>query len=247
METSTIEAGEWVSTLSAAGVQRQLSMLPGVHHADVDCVAGSATVHCDEATTTLDAIRQGVVDCGCHGRSELAPAHACAPTDHRTASAAHAAHAGHARHADHSMPGGAHGASGTSSPDQQAAMLHDIGHPTGMSMQGMADDMRNRFLVVLVFAVPVFPYSPMSEMAGNLPTPFGMDRKRFLFFAATAAIAYLVSLRRLRRVLPTVAKPGTRLLLRLFHAARRVAGPGAAQQAGTHLPQAAAAARPAFA
>jgi Cu2+-exporting ATPase len=192
METSTIEAGERLSTLSAAGVQRQLLMLPGVHHADVNCVAGSATVHCDEATTTLDAIRQGVVDCGCHGRSELAPAHVCEPTDHRTASAAHAAHAGHARHADHSMPGGAHGASGALSPDQQAAMLHDMGHPTGLSMQGMADDMRNRFLVLLVFAVPVIPYSPMGEMAGNLPTPFGMDRKRFLFFAATAAIAHPV-------------------------------------------------------
>ena len=60
MKTSTIEVGELVSTLSAAGVHRQLSTLPGVHHADVNYVAGSATVHYDEAKITLDAIRQRV-------------------------------------------------------------------------------------------------------------------------------------------------------------------------------------------
>ena len=53
MKTSTIEVGELVSTLSAAGVHKQLSTLPGVHHADVNFVVGSATVHCDEAKITL--------------------------------------------------------------------------------------------------------------------------------------------------------------------------------------------------
>ena len=95
MKTSTVEVGELVSTLSATGVHRQLSTLPGVHHADVNYVAGSATVHYDEAMVTLDAIRQRVVDCGYHCRGELAPAHVCEPADHRTASDAHAGHAGH--------------------------------------------------------------------------------------------------------------------------------------------------------
>lgn len=75
MKTSTIEVGELVSTLSAAGVERQLSTLPGVHHADVNYVAGSATVHYDEARIALEVILQRVVDCGCHCRGELAPAH----------------------------------------------------------------------------------------------------------------------------------------------------------------------------
>ena len=156
MRTSTIEVGELVSTLSAAGVHRQLSTLPGVHHADVNYVAGSATVHYDEATIKLDAICQRVLECGYHCRGELVPAHVCDAADHRAVGDAHAGHAG------------------------------------GMSMQGMTDDMRNRFLVALVFAVPVFLYSPMGAMFGNFPTPFGMDRKLFLFFAATAAIAYPV-------------------------------------------------------
>ncbi len=176
MKTSTIEVGELVSTLSAAGVQRQLSTLPGVFHADVNYVAGSATVHYDEAKITLDAIRQRVVDCGYHCRGELAPAHVCEPAGRPTAGDAHSGHAG----------------SGASSSDPKADMMHDMGHAPGMSMQGMADDMRNRFLVALVFAVPVFLYSPMGAMFGDFPTPFGMERKLFLFIVATAAIAYPV-------------------------------------------------------
>ncbi len=93
MKTITIEVGELVSTLSAAGVQRQLSTLPGVQHADVNYVAGSATVHYDEAKVTLDAIGQRVLDCGYHCRGELVPAHVCDPTDHRAGGDAHAGHA----------------------------------------------------------------------------------------------------------------------------------------------------------
>lgn len=69
-------------------------------------------------------------------------------------------------------------------------MMHDMGHSPGMSMQDMANDMRNRFLVALLFSIPVFLYSPMGEMFGDFATPFGMDRNLFLFIAATGAIAY---------------------------------------------------------
>ena len=183
MKTSTIEVGELVSTLSAAGVARQLGALPGVHHADVNYVAGSATVHYDEAKITLDAIRQRVVDCGYHCRGELVPAHVCDPAEPKTSGAAHAAHAAH---------GSSHAGHGDSPAAQKADMMHDMGHAPGMSMQDMARDMRKRFLVALVFAVPVFLYSPMGRMFGDFPTPFGLDRKFFLFIVATGAIAYPV-------------------------------------------------------
>ena len=203
MKTSTIEIGELVSTLSAAGVQRQLSTLAGVHHADVNYVAGSASVHYDEAQTSLAAIRQRVVDCGYHCRGELVPAHICAPADHKAGAAAHAGHSGHSGHpaptahsppadrSSHSSHGGAAKA-GAAPQDPKADMMHDMGHAPGMSMQDMANDMLNRFLVALVFTVPVFLYSPMGQMFGDFPTPFGLDNKLFLFIAATAAIAYPV-------------------------------------------------------
>ena len=180
MKASTVEVGELVSTLSAAGVARQLGALPGVHHADVNYVAGSATVHYDEAKITLDAIRQRVIDCGYHCRGELVPAHVCDPAEPKTSGDAHAAH------------GSSHDGHGDSPATQKADMMHDMGHALGMSMQDMARDMRNRFLVALVFAVPVFLYSPMGRMFGDFPTPFGLDRKFFLFIVATGAIAYPV-------------------------------------------------------
>ncbi len=213
MKTSTIEVGELVSTLSAVGVARQLNALPGVFHADVNYVAGSATVHYDEARISLEAIRQRVVDCGYHCRGELAPAHICAPPDQKMAGDAHTGHvmasgaggqrAGvepiakqptahaqdpHAGHGGH----GTHAGHAGSSADPKADMMHDMGHAPGMSMEDMARDMRNRFLVALVFAIPVFVYSPMGAMLGDFAVPFGLERKLFLFIVATGAIAYPV-------------------------------------------------------
>jgi len=214
MKTSTIEVGELVSTLSAAGVGRQLSTLPGVHHADVNYVAGSATVHYDESQVTLDAIQQRVIDCGYHCRGELVPTHVCAPADHKTTGDGRAGHTGHAAHGSAGGQGagtdsvtkalatpmhdvhaghgshGSHAGASASPAHEKADMMHDMGHAPGMSMQDMARDMRNRFLVALAFAVPVFLYSPMGQMFGEFATPFGLDRKLFLFIAATGAIAY---------------------------------------------------------
>ncbi len=179
MTISTVEVGELVSSLSAAGVERQLSTLSGVRHVDVNYIAGSATVHYDDSVITIEAIRQRVIECGYDCRGELVPAHVCAPADHKMTGSAHAGH-------------GSHGGHRTSSGDQKADMMHDMGHAPGMSMQDMARDMRNRFLVALVFAIPVFLYSPMGAMFGEFATPFGLERKVFLFIVATGAIAYPV-------------------------------------------------------
>ena len=180
MKTSTLEVGELVSTLSASGVSKQLSTLPGVHHADVNYVAGSATVHFDESQTTVARIRQRVIDCGYHCRGELVPAHICDPEEHTPADIAHA----------NNGRSGRQRKAGVGPVDDKHGQMHDMGHAPGMSMQDMARDMRNRFLVALIFAVPVFLYSPMGRMFSDLATPFAIDRKVFLFIVATGAIAY---------------------------------------------------------
>jgi Cu2+-exporting ATPase len=177
VRTSTIEVGELVSSLSALGVERQLETLSGVHSVDVNYVAGSATVHYDEARVSIDEIRERVMECGYHCRGELRPLHLCDPGQ---TAAPPPSHQGHDAHSGHRQ-----------SPAGDARdMMHDMGHAPGMSMQDMARDMRNRFLVALLFAIPVFIYSPMGSMLGDFATPFGVDRKLFLFFVATAAIAY---------------------------------------------------------
>ena len=103
------------------------------------------------------------------------------------------AHAGHAmpmpaapaekadEHAEHEAMGG-----------EMAGMAHEMGHGVGMSMDAMVHDMRNRFLVALIFAVPIFLYSPLATDIFKiiLPVPFGLNTKVFSFILATPPILY---------------------------------------------------------
>jgi Cu2+-exporting ATPase len=173
MQTSTVEIGDLLSPLGAEGVKKQLLKIVGLHHVDVNYVAGSATVHYDESKTTLDQIREKIQQCGYHCRGELRPAHLCEPSGARAGAAVPDAQHGH------------HGAQA-----MQHDMMHDMGHAPGMSMEAMAIDMRNRFVVALIFSIPVFLYSPMGAMFGSFPVPFGMNQKIFLFLLATGAILY---------------------------------------------------------
>src|SRR6266567_2703002 len=214
MKTAIVEVGGLLSVLSAEGVRKQLQKLSGLHHAEVNYVAQSATVHYDEQQITLDDIRKRIVECGYHCRGEMMPNHLCeTPGGSRSATVSvavgHEHHGAHHEavpaatpptaaaappsaavdHAAEAAPGAApQGAA--HAKHEMADMMHDMGHGAGMSMQDMVSDMRNRFLVALVFAIPVVLYSPMGKMFGDFPTPFGMDRKLFLFVVATAAIAY---------------------------------------------------------
>jgi len=68
---------------------------------------------------------------------------------------------------------------------------HDDMH-AGHDAAAMATDMRNRFLVALLFAVPIFLLHPMGLPIPSLPLPAGWDRDMVMFVLATGAIAYPV-------------------------------------------------------
>lgn len=212
MKTAVVEVGGLLSVLSAEGVQKQLQKLPGMHHAEVNYVAQSATVHYDETRTSLDDIRKRIVECGYHCRGEMVPHHLCVDRSETRLQPAPAApdhdHHGHhdaagampiagaapapsaaIEHAAHAAPR-AVGKGAAHAEHEMRDMMHDMGHGAGMSMQDMVRDMRNRFLVALIFTIPVFLYSPMGKMFGDFATPFGMDRNVFLFVVGTAAIIY---------------------------------------------------------
>jgi Cu2+-exporting ATPase len=87
---------------------------------------------------------------------------------------------GHKKHA-------AHG--GTSSP-MSKDMAQEMGHGGDMDLPAMARDMRNRFWSCLVFAVPIFIYSPMGGMFTPPAPPFGLPLSQWLFGWASAAIVY---------------------------------------------------------
>jgi len=187
MKTSVVEVGGMLSALSARGVEKQLAMLPGVRKAEVNYVAGSATVVYDETVTDLKTIKARVHECGYHCAGERLPKHVCVPEDPPAVAAEiaiiSAAYTGHVHegHAEHAAPAG-----------KAQVMGHEMGHGAGMDMLAMARDMRNRFFIAAAFTVPVFVYSPMGGMFAPPAPPFGLEINIWLFLLASAAVLYPV-------------------------------------------------------
>src|SRR5262249_39409481 len=90
-------------------------------------------------------------------------------------------------HAGHAMPAARAPVTG-----EMARMAYAMGHGAGMGMAEMVQDIRNRFWVSFILAIPVFLYSPLAtEVLGiHLPTPFDIPTSLLLFVLATPAVLY---------------------------------------------------------
>jgi Cu2+-exporting ATPase len=71
-----------------------------------------------------------------------------------------------------------------------ADTAQEMGHGGNMDLPAMVRDMRNRFWICLVFAVPIFIYSPMGNLFPAPAPPFGLPLNQWLFGLASAAILY---------------------------------------------------------
>jgi Cu2+-exporting ATPase len=212
MKKTTLEVRDLIAMLDFAAVERRLKAMPGV--ADVAMNAGSATatVTFDEAKTNPAALVKEIEACGFHCRGEIAPRHLCVPGSttvppgHPRAPSAGKAEDAHGDHAGHAtmeaMPATsprpdhtAHKAAAAPSAHPAAAhdeAAHEMGHGAGMDMQDMVRDMRNRFLVSLIFTLPLFALSPMGLAEPLLTPPFGLSVDLAMFILASAAILYPV-------------------------------------------------------
>jgi Cu2+-exporting ATPase len=83
-----------------------------------------------------------------------------------------------------------HAGDGDKQPPMSADMAQEMGHGGNMDLPAMVRDMRNRFWICLVFAVPVFVYSPMGGMFTPPAPPFGLPLNQWLFGLASAAVVY---------------------------------------------------------
>ena len=186
MKDTTLEIGNWKSILDAQCIEHCLMQVRGVHHADANFMSGTVTVHYDEAQVAIADLEQMLDHGGFECAGEITPKHIVKPSDPPAAVATmdHSMHAGHAmpmpaapakkdEHAGHEAMSG-----------EMAGMAHEMGHSGSMSMDAMVNDMRNRFLVALVFAVPIFLYSPLFTDFFKivLPVPFGLTPKCFRSF-----------------------------------------------------------------
>lgn len=216
MKDTTFDITNWKSVLDAQCIEHCLMQMRGVHAADANFMSGMVTVHYDETQVSVADMKK-MLDEGGFECMQSMPKNlvkdvdppAAMTMDHGTNIAP--AHTGHAmpaipamtvEHAGHAMPtalakdkqSAQHDMSGDTNAvsHEMAAMTHEMGHGAGMSMDAMVRDMRNRFLVALIFAIPVFLYSPLFTefFKINLPVPFGLSVKVFEFLLATPPILY---------------------------------------------------------
>jgi Cu2+-exporting ATPase len=153
--TAVLHVGGLHYASEKAVVERVLGARTGVVSVDANPIAQTATVVYDPDSTSVDALRGWIEDCGYHCSGRSVPGHICDPMAEGDAASAH----GHAA-------------------AQRAEDAHGHGHGghAGMSMDAMVRDMRNRFVVALTFAIPIAVWSPLGEwlFGSTPPTPFGM-------------------------------------------------------------------------
>ncbi len=153
-------------------VERVLANRPGVLAVEANPVAQTATVAYDPDATSVEALRRWVEECGFHCAGRSVPGHVCDPL--ASAEPLAPAH-------DHAALERADNADG-----------HGQGGHAGMSMAAMVREMRNRFLVALVFAILIAIWSPIGEslFGSTPPTPFGIGDNLWQAFLSLPVIFY---------------------------------------------------------
>ncbi|GLQ56619.1 heavy metal translocating P-type ATPase [Devosia nitrariae] len=191
MKTVTLDVADLLSILGFAAVEKRLTSFDGVDRVAINAGSSTVSVDFDETITNPERLAEQVRACGFHCRGEVAPRHVCVPGERlveptQTGEAAHA-HAGHV-HAGHA---GSDTKPAAPAPSHDP-MAHEMGHGAGMSMDEMVRDMRNRFLVSLLFTLPIFALDPMGLAPPVFEPPFGLSMDVTMFVLASAAILWPV-------------------------------------------------------
>ena len=137
-------------------------------------VAQTATVTYDPEQTSIRELRRWVEECGYHCAGQSVPGHVCDPL----------VSPDHGPHDEAAV--------------ERAEEAHGHGHGgrAGMSMEAMVRDMRNRFLVALLFTVPVVAWSTVGTklLGTELATPFDLDRDIWLLLLSLPIVFYACSI-----------------------------------------------------
>ncbi len=163
--TAVLRVGGLHWATSAASVETTLLRRPGVMSVQANAANQTATVSYDSTRTSVAELSKWVRDCGFHCAGRSVPEHICDPMS------------------EPAEPG-----AGAPAPEPLAG---DGGH-AAMSMDHMARDMRNRFLVALVLSIPIMLWSPMGrDMFGfAVPTPFGLRDDLFALLLSLPVVFY---------------------------------------------------------
>ena len=177
-ETTVLHVGGLYYASQKSTVERVLGAQPGVLAVDANPVAQTATVTYDAARTSVEELRRWVQECGYHCAGQSVPGHVCDPL------------------AEHGAPSGAMAHDHAAIQRADDADGHGHGGHAGMSMASMANDMRNRFLVALVFTIPIVAWSMVGTklLGTELATPFGIERDVWQFLLSLPIVFYASSI-----------------------------------------------------
>ncbi len=194
LTTAVLDVRPMLRGSEKSTVEKVLRRQAGVRRVQANPVAQTATVSYDAGQTSLDRLRRVVEECGYHCAGQSVPSYLCDPaaepgTAHPAAgSGAAQPHDRHAHGDEHGHDhghsqghgggggggGGGEHADGPALGSPQEVMGH--GGQGGMSMAAMVADMRNRFLVAVVFAIPIVLWSKIgSDVIGfTVAPPLGL-------------------------------------------------------------------------
>ncbi|MEO7616636.1 MAG: heavy metal translocating P-type ATPase [Streptosporangiaceae bacterium] len=175
----------------------------GVLHVVVNPVAQSATVVFDPGVTSVAELRAWARECGYHCAGQLVPSHLCDPAEEPTGARLPASGHGGSEQAMHTASGpmqhAGHGGADEherhAAGDEGVRSPHEVmghGGHAGMSMAGMARDMRNRFLIAVVLAVPILVWSPIGHDVFGLDVavPFGLREDVWALLLSLPVVLY---------------------------------------------------------
>ena len=187
--SGVFEAGGLLRASSAAALEEFLRRQAGIHDVEANPVSQAVTVQYDRAVLTPDGIRVLIERFGCSCGGEVVPCHLCRDEQPAVIGSTVAHGPGHSPQAGHAMavPG-----AGAPADGEVAQTAHAMGHGAGLSMDQMVRDLRNRFIVALMLAIPIFLYSPLATEVFKLrlATPLGIDPKLLAFVLATPAVLW---------------------------------------------------------
>ncbi|SNR88232.1 Cu2+-exporting ATPase [Geodermatophilus saharensis] len=185
----------WAS--EKATVERVLGRRSGVLQVEANPVSQTATVTYDPTRTSVADLTAWIRDCGYHCAGQSVPQHVCDPAVEPRLRGTPGHHDGHRPEADAGgAPHGHHGGEGEGHGGSAGRTSHEAmghgGHHAGTSMDDMARDMRNRFLVASLLSIPILLWSPIGrEVLGfTAPAPFGLRDDVFSLVLSLPVVLY---------------------------------------------------------
>jgi Cu2+-exporting ATPase len=157
-ETIVLHAGRQYLGSEKAAVKGALGRRRGVLAVEANPVAQAARVTYDPATTSVEEVRASVERAGFECAGCNLPSCLCDPPH------------------EPGTPELSHDVAAVERADDP--MGHGMGGHSGHSMEQMAAEMRNRFLLAVVFTLAILAWSSVGKslFGHQLATPFGLDR-----------------------------------------------------------------------